>query len=117
MVPLFQIPSLKQLKFWANNCTGENPRFDENMPNLTLLQAGNNQLSGAMPQFQLSRLDTLSISQCSISSVPDLTTTCPNLQTIGVLSNKANLVVNQNMCATFGAGSFTVTSGYTKTCA
>ncbi|GFH47158.1 predicted protein [Chaetoceros tenuissimus] len=86
------------------------------MPNLTLLQAGDNPLTGAFPQFQLANVQTLGFTSCSFSSVPDLTTSCPNLQSIGIYHNAENLDVNQNMCDTFGAGSFGVATGYTKTC-
>ena len=114
-IPEFKFPNLIELKVHQCSFTAI-PAFDD-MPNLTLLQAGANQLTGAMPQFQLSSLDTLGINSCSFSSVPDLTTSCPNLQTFNIGNNKANLVVAQIMCDTFGAESFTVTSGYTKTCA
>ena len=114
-IPDFQISKFDKLKLLECSFTSI-PAFQD-MPNFTLLQAGDNPLTGAFPQFQLANVQTLGFSQCSFSSVPDLTASCPNLQSIGMYHNKANLVVNQNMCDAFGAGSFGVATGYTKTCA
>ncbi|GFH62024.1 hypothetical protein CTEN210_18500 [Chaetoceros tenuissimus] len=104
-LPYFNISQLQYLYLFTNRGLY--------MPNFTLLQAGDNPLTGAFPQFQLANVQTLGFSQCSFSSVPDLTASCPNLQSIGMYHNKANLVLNQNMCDTFGAGSFGVATGYT----
>ena len=114
-IPDFKFPNLIELKLVECSFTAI-PAFQD-MPNLTLLQVGNNPLTGALPQFQLANIVTIGGGVCSFSSVPDLTTSCPNLQSIGIFGNKANLVVHQNMCNKFGAGSFTVETGYTKTCA